>query len=249
MDRESISSACDYELAGDAFESVLAGLGFRPPGSVSISPALVEKIADRIKVTIRNQCIESERSRRILAIAVLEDVLDEFDGLMCFQDSPCASSPFKTRGLVDFLLGSGSRFHDKPTVKAFVVECSPSLDGLESLWPQWMGALSAATNGGDFSQGAFTDGYRWIFATLTREDPPRSDSSLACPILRPKPKLVLSMSPCITAVSLDGGVDVASLRVVCQYLHVCLGDGFRKLASSHLLVPLASTDDDDIDRQ
>ena len=36
---------------------------------------------------------------------------------------------------------------------------------------------------------------------------------------------------------------MANLRVVCQYLYVCLGDGFRKLASSHLLVPLAPSDD------
>ena len=55
------------------------------------------------------------------------------------------------------------------------------------------------------------------------------------------------LSPHLTSdavISLDGDVDITNLRVVCQYLYVCLGDGFRKLASSHLLVPLASTDDD-----
>ena len=54
----------------------------------------------------------------------------------------------------------------------------------------------------------------------------------------------MSLSNCITVIRIDDGeVDVASLRTICQYLHVCFSDGFRKIADSHLLTPSESNDD------
>jgi hypothetical protein len=242
----NIESAVDVTFVDDAFIAKLAVLGFRRPESVLITDELVDTIVDRIGMSFRNQCMRMEVGRRTLVNAVLESVLDDFDQLMCFQEEPCASPLLLKHGPVDFIVGSGSRHDRDARVKVFVVECKASIDALETHLPQWMGELTAVMNGGDFAQGALTDGYRWMFATLTREDPNSSASSASAAssaTVVTKPKLILSMSPCITITRLGNGeTDEASLRVVCQYLHVCFSDGFHKIASSPLLAPIVSTD-------
>ena len=204
LNHASISAACECVFAERTFEAKLVNLGFSAPESVSISPALLDKIVGRIAMTICIYCMRSKRARRFLVDAILLSMLEEFDGLMIFPEDICVSSLFKSRGPVDFLVGSRTCDHEHAVVQVFAVMCKLSMYGFQSHFPQWLGELSAVANGGDFSQGALTDGYHWIFATLTREDAPFDASAALRLEFRPKPKLVLTTSRCLSGTWSDG---------------------------------------------
>jgi hypothetical protein len=246
-----IASVCDCEIVPNAFVARLLAFEFRPPHSVAISNELIGKVASKVESAFRNRSMRVEMGRRNLVAAIMDTVLDDFNELFGFEEEVCVSALIQAKGPVDFLVGSLAADRERPDIKAFVVECKKTMNSFRSHFPQWLGELSAVMNGGDYSQGALTDGYQWVFATLTREDPSNSaasasafsasaaSSASACS----KPKLVMSYSQCITVITPNNLVDVAGLREVCQYLHVCFSDGFQKMRHSHVLVPTAVSTD------
>ena len=253
-----ITRACDFNPEADAFVRKLVSLGFGPPGDVTISSASTQMIADRINLSIRNECLRLEVGRRALVSAVLQPMLDQFEDIACFQEEICTSGLFSRQGPVDFLVASFvPLFRRRPHVKCFVVECKADLNdqNVADHIPQWVGEMSAVMNGGDYSQGALTDGFNWWFAILTRDDPKhggapalkkttRVKSSIRHSASTPtKPKLTLSLSPCINVIGPSDVINEHNLRLVCQCLHLCFSRGFLKMADSHLLVDLPSSDE------
>jgi hypothetical protein len=239
---ELIAAVCDCEWVEDGFVAALTELGFRPPDSVVVPNSLLDQIVDRLNLTIRTECLRLEVGRRALVSSVLQPILDQCDQLLCFQEEACSSSLLLKKGPVDFLVATCALpVFRQARVKVFVVECKKLIDEFSSHFPLWLGEMSAVMNGGDYSQGALTDGCRWMFATLTRDDPSKSTTSAVLPIA--KPKLTVSLSAPIDVIGSARQVDVANLRLVCQFLQVCFNDGCQKMAASRLFVPLPFSDE------
>jgi hypothetical protein len=237
---DEIISKCDFNMNHHgSFEIKLRELGFQLPGALEIPEPVIQQMIDRLKLSILVESLNLEVGRRSLVSSILQPMLAQFsDHLKCFQEHTCMSTLLLTKGPVDFLIGTYVPILGKAQVKVFVAECKSLLSPNKISEPelaQWVGELSAAMNGGDYSQGVLTDGCVWYFGILTHDAPAPGSS---------KPKLSLYLSQAINVI--EGAsfqINVGNLRLVFQYLHACFNHGRIKMSGHHSLEPLHSSDE------
>jgi hypothetical protein len=247
---EHITSTCNFKiLAFGSFERKLGELGFELPQE--IPEPVIQEMTHRLNLSILVERLLLEVGRRSLVSSILQPMLAQFsDHLKCFQEHTCTSSLLHKKGPVDFLIGTYIPKLGILQVKVFVAECKSFLleTNIDSHLAQWVGELSAAMNGGDYSQGVLTDGCSWLFGILTHDAP-----AVAVPGRQhgsSKPRLSLYVSRFIKVIEMPIDtleVNVDNLRLVYQYLHACFNCGRKKMAGSHLLVLDEPDEPDELD--
>ncbi len=245
MNLASISRSCNFQIVENSFTSKVLELGCSSPEAMNVSADIVDGIQARLRLTINTMSLRLEAGRRCLVNDVLQPILAQFPELLCFPEQKCTSALFLKQGPVDYLIGSHVPLFKSLLNKVFVVECEAVLVDDFDHFPQLLGQLSAVMNGGDFSQGALTDGCVWRLALLTRDDP-KASSTVSSSMLPTKPKLTLSLSPPLEVVGRDKQISLVGLRLLCQHLYVCFGDCYRKMMSSHLLQPQPLLENSDL---